>query len=299
MNDWQMILQLDQERNRTHGSQEELCAAIGRGADLRICTEFRHNEHIDVTSSSDEIIQEVMDFRLTCLLDSSWAAGILTLRQPISLPDGFGDRASMSFFLYNQDATQALARPYLDGGEVAGHPGASPVRAPEAMPKYHPLNCWDGETNAPSTNFIYDFDFYKFMVRDDWEEVLAHDEDGQVRSGRVDDLSAAFTSGREVKVGIGGLCDSLAAEGKPAVPQEVFVHAGSCYHYTEQKLFIASTQPVVRVRPTIPMVYTSKGWDFGWLMVRTDGYGVYRRCDPYTLTFEDIEIQHGMRWFVR
>ena len=28
----------------------------GRGADLRIYTEFRHNEHIDITSNNPEII---------------------------------------------------------------------------------------------------------------------------------------------------------------------------------------------------------------------------------------------------
>jgi len=34
-------------------------------------------------------------------------------------------------------------------------------------------------------------------------------------------------------------------------------------------------------------------------MVRTDGHVVYRRCDPYTLTFSDQPLRHAARWFVR
>ena len=61
--------------------------------------------------------------------------------------------------------------------------------------------------------------------------------------------------------------------------------------------FIAGTHPTIRVKPAVPLVYTSRGWDFGWLMVRTDGSVVYRRCDPYTLAFEDVTGNYAMRWF--
>ena len=50
---------------------------------------------------------------------------------------------------------------------------------------------------------------------------------------------------------------------------EVFVHVGPNYYYTEQKRLWAGTQPVVRVKPSIPIRYESKGWDFGWLLART------------------------------
>jgi hypothetical protein len=46
------------------------------------------------------------------------------------------------------------------------------------------------------------------------------------------------------------------------------------------------------------MTYTSGGWDCGWLVVHTDGTVVYRRCDPYTLAFEDRQLRCPMRWFV-
>jgi hypothetical protein len=35
---------------------------------------------------------------------------------------------------------------------------------------------------------------------------------------------------------------------------------------TERRIFCAGAQPVVRVKPAIPMRYESRGWDFGWLM---------------------------------
>ena len=80
-----------------------MASAIRAGADLRVGTGFRHNEHIDPTSENQDLVREVMDLRITYLIEDHWVAGIENLRVPIQLPDGFGPRESMSFFLYNQD----------------------------------------------------------------------------------------------------------------------------------------------------------------------------------------------------
>ena len=66
---WSCAYALDKMRSPIEGDVDELAAAIRRGADLRIYTEFRHNEHIDVKSPNPEMIKEVADFRITCLLD--------------------------------------------------------------------------------------------------------------------------------------------------------------------------------------------------------------------------------------
>src|SRR4029077_16883992 len=124
---------------------------------LRIYSEFYHDEHIDPGSSNHELVQESMDMRATYLVDDRWAAGILTLRQPVELPDRFGPRPSLSLFLYNEDGQQAIARPILAGPPSTGAPGPSPLADHSHMPKYHELDRWDGGTNAPSSNFIYDF----------------------------------------------------------------------------------------------------------------------------------------------
>lgn len=294
MPNWNCALELNGQRDIVSGSSSCLCDAIKNGADLQIYTEFRNNEHVDTSSIDAQIIQEVSEFRTTYLIANKWVAGIMTLRQPISLPDGFGKRPSMSFFLYNQDGSQAISRPYLDN-----------LPAPDInnnfidMPKYHKLDDIDSKTNAPAHNFIYDFSIFRYMVRNDWKEVLSHNSDGEILSGSVDALADAFRQGCEVKVGIQRLCDDLFDKKANAIDHEVFIQCGYNYYYTEKKLFIAGTHPVVRIRPAIPLVYLSRGWDFGWLMVRTDGFTVLRLCDPYTLKFHDRNQHCALRWFVR
>ena len=90
-------------------------------------------------------------------------------------------------------------------------------------------------------------------------------------------------------------CDA----GTAPLSHEVFVQAGWAYYYTEQKLFMVGLHPVARVRPAVPLRYASGNWDFGWLFARTDGHVVYRRCDPYSLKFDDRLMSLTVRWFVR
>jgi hypothetical protein len=296
---WQCVLTLDALRRPVAGSADALCDAIRRGADLRIATEFRHNEHIDMDSQNSDLICEVAEFRVTYLLEGRWTAGIMTLRQPISLPDGFGPRPSMSFFLYNQDGQQAIARPYFDGASVEGAPGSSPLQDHRHMPKYHEQDRWDDATNAPNSNFVYEFDVYQFFVLDEWQEVLSHSADGTVISGSIERLAREFACGREVKVAIRGLCGDWTETSSLSMDHEVFVQTGSCYYYTQHRLFIAGSHPIVRVKPAIPLRYTTEGWDFGWLLVRTDGLVVCRLVDPYTLKFRKSEGKCSIRWFVR
>jgi hypothetical protein len=299
MTKWAGVLELDSRREVAAGSPDALCAAIRRGADLRIYTEFIHNEHIDPASASDELIREVSEFRATYLMEDRWCVGIMTLRQPIALPSGFGPRASMSFFMYNQDGQQAIARPYLDGHPSEGILGRGALDDWSAYPKYHQHDGWDAGTNAPSSNFIYDFEVYRYYVCDDWQEVLAHDAEGRVQAGSIEQLASAFEAGSEVKVAIRNLGADLAAEPAQAIEHQVFIQVGPGYYYSDQKLFIAGTHPLVRVRPGIPMRYASLGWDFGWLMPRTDGHTAMLLYDPYTLQVRHETRHFAMRWFTR
>ena len=299
MSEWRSALQLDSQRNVINGSAHEFRAAIDRAADLRIYTEFRHNEHIDVGSSNPELIREVAEFGVTYSIDHRWAAGIMHLRQPIELPIGFGTRPSMSFFVYNEDGAQGIARPYLDGKISEGSLGSSPISPPDKMPKYHAFDNWDEQTNAPSHNFVYDFETFRYCVNDSWREVLHHSSTGEVLSGSLSELVDAFSAGCAMKLGLENLCQDLQGESATKLHHTVYVQGGSAYYYTEQKLLIIGTHPVIRVRPQIPLQYASGNWDFGWVMVRSDGRVVYRRCDPYTLKFTDHVQHNSVRWFVR
>jgi len=298
-NFWTEVLELNASRQIRGGNEENLVDAIRRGADLRILTEFIHGEHIDPSADSGELIREVCDFQTTYLVDDRWVAGIMQFRQPIELPKRFGARPSMSFFLYNQDGEQAIARPFLDGRADTGRLGTAPVPDHPDMLKYHQHDNWDAGTNAPSHNFVYDFEVFRYFVRNDWRQVLQHDADGTVVSGSVDALAAAFTNGRQIKLAVRGLCTDLSSHPDSALDHEVFIHTASNYYYTNQKLFIAGTNPFVRVRPAIPLQYASQAWDMTWLMARTDGVAVHRRLNPYTLKFSEHKERYAMRWFVR
>ena len=294
---WTCELELDEARETVAGSGDALCAAIGRGADLRVGTAFRFDEHIDTTSANKELVREIMDFRVVYLVEDRWVAGIQNLRMPVSFNEGFGSRESMSFFLYNQNGHQAIARPFLDGKPAAGDPGSSPVDPHADMPKYHELDSWDADTNAPSSNFIYEFDSFRFLVCDQWRQVYAHDADGAVRDGSIDALAAAAVEGREVKVAISGFCDDLAPESE-AMGHEVFTHGGACYYFTESRIFMVAAQPLIRVRPGIPLRYESQAWNFGWIKPQSDGIVHRWLVDPYTLRFHRSRERHAMRWFV-
>lgn len=306
MANWKRALELDANRSIVAGSEAALCDAIRRGADLRIQTDFRFNEHIDLSSDNAELVREVSDFRVTHLLDDRWVAGHMNLRQPIHPPEGFGPRPSMSFFMYNQNGQQAVARPYLDGPPVAGTRGPSRVDDGfaskgdhDAMPKFHEHDSWDADTNAPSSNFIYDMDMYRFWVLDEWQETLSHTADGTVTSGSLDALMDAFLSGHDVKVGVSGLCADLADDPSEAMGHELFVQTGPGYYQTESRLFSAGTHPLIRVKPGIPMRYESEGWDFGWMLPRTDGVVMGLIYDPYTLETRRTRTRNAIRWFVR
>jgi hypothetical protein len=301
MSSWRCALELNSDRSVRSGSESALVDAVRRGADLRIGTDFRHNEHLEPGSDNSEVINEVSDFRATYLLEGRWVAGCMTLRMPIMPPEGFGPRASMSFFLYNQNGQQAIARPYLDGKAATGEPGPSKK---SVMPDYHSAkyreqDSWDVDTNAPSANFIYDFEVFRYFVRDEWREVFSNSPDGTVASGSLDALREEFIKGAEVKVAIQGLCDNLGDASKPVMDHELFVQCGPCYYNTERRIFSAGSQPVVRIDPAIPLWYKSRNWDFGWLMPRSDGFVARWLCNPYTLGFTKSEGRYRVRWFAR
>ncbi len=79
---WRCAVELDSQRTVTAGSNAALVDAIRRGADLQVQTAFLHCEHIDTSSDSDELIREVAEFRMTCLLEARAEAIIATRSTP-------------------------------------------------------------------------------------------------------------------------------------------------------------------------------------------------------------------------
>jgi len=56
---------------------------------------------------------------------------------------------------------------------------------------------------------------------------------------------------------------------------------------------------LVRLRPSFPLRFVSEGWDFGRVMVRTDGHAALLLVDPYSLCFRRSEGRFALRWFTR
>jgi hypothetical protein len=154
---------------------------------------------------------------------------------------------------------------------------------------------FDQETSAPSRNFIYDMEVYRFWVCDNWTEVFAHDHEGRVTSGSFAAVEQANWQGRELKVAIRDLCRDRG-EG---FPHEVFTCTGSSWVHSRLRRYEAQTHPILRVAPAIPLQFASRNWDVVWVFLRTDGFAVVRALDPYTRTFRDHEARFACRWFVR
>jgi hypothetical protein len=304
---WSMALELAPDRTVRAGSKAGLAAAIGRAADLRVYTEFLFEEHIvpggNGDPAQDGVIREVIDFRETILVGDEHVGAITTQRQPLEPPFGFnGTEPRMSFFMYTSDGDQALAGLVFGGVDGAPPPGQRIVEPPPAdMPKMGPQEFFDLGTSGPSRNFVYDMETYRYFVRDDWEQILAHEADGTVTAGSFDALEAAQIAGREIKVGIRDLASDLHRSGGPEVPprHEVFTPIGSGFLHTGPRVYAALTHPLVRVAPSHPLRYGSGGWDVAWVFLRTDGHAVVRSLEPYTRTWVDRPERLACRWFAR
>jgi hypothetical protein len=302
---WSTVLELAPDRSVTAGSKAALADAIRRGADLRIYTEFLYEEHILPGGGPpiwDGPIREVIDFRETILVADSYVAAITTLRQPLEPPHGFnGTDPKMSFFMYTMDGDQALANLVLGEAPVPiMAPGRRELRpTPADMPKMGDQEFFDIGTTGPSRNFVYDMETYRYIVRDDWAEILAHDANGKVTAGSFDALEEAQIAGRELKVGISDLGADLASPETGSSPHEVFSLVGSGFVHVRAGLYVTLTHPLVRIAPRIPIRYGTGSWDVAWVFLRTDGQARVRRIDPYTRQWEDRPARFACRWFVR
>ena len=71
------------------------------------------------------------------------------------------------------------------------NPDAGTGSGLDDMPRYHAQDSFDAQTNAPSRNFRFAFTAMHFFVRDEWQEVLAHDAQGNATRGSVAAVSTA------------------------------------------------------------------------------------------------------------
>lgn len=291
------VLELDPRRNIISGSRQKLAEALDRGADLMIATGFYHDEHLEPGDPNKELVEEVSDFRVVYRVGKDWSAGIMNLRMPCRGILGFAnaDSPSWSFFMYNCDGTQAIARPHLNRDlELTAPTGEAAFTDPEDMPKYHILSNFDVNTNAPSQNFIYDFEYFKYIVRDDWHEVYAHDENGNPLRGSLEELVNATRAGRDLKAAIRNFDHKEGNE-----DYELFTYLGSTYYSTLSNHLAVNSQPLVAVEPAVPMRYKSGNWHPGNMLLHSNGKVEFWYYDPYFMKYYQKSCQCAIRYFTR
>lgn len=288
---WRCVLHLNRAREVVAGSREALSAAVARGADVRIYTQFHWADHMGSATPDQGLVEESIDLRVMYLLERDWPAGLTALRFPADAGLGFGGAASLSFFMYNWNGQFGIARPYFT---AADKPAVLPT---DYGPNYQIIGVFaDAHTISPSHNATYAFEQYNWLVRDDWREALSHDADGNVVCGSLDELIDAFRAGASVKVAVRDLCSNLT---ETPLQHEVIVELGSMYYHREQGFHSGESLPLVRIAPAKPLWYGSQNWNFGWVLPRTDGVVHQLIIDPITRAITRTAGRHAMRWMVR
>ena len=140
---------------------------------------------------------------------------------------------------------------------------------------------------------------YHWWVRDDWEEVCSHDEDGNPSRGSWQEVRSAANEGCELKVGIRNLWSHLTPSGEDPVEHEVFVACGTQFAHVEGGFFGALTTPTFLVRPGTPLQFRDETIETGWLLVRSDGRVRRQTLNVSTFRWEQTWSRYAMRWFAR
>ena len=293
MSKWICPLRYNERREIIFGSLHALAEMISHGADLKGYTTFDYGEHMSVPDSREGLVQEIMCFSNVYLLEDKQVAGIQTTRYPANCSLGFGGTPSLSFFVNNANCQNGVGRLFLDDRRGVAKP------ATDFAGKYKVINAWDTNSPCPSENFTYDFGEYAWWVSDTWQEVLAHDVNGNISSGSLLQLQNAFRTGASIKVGIKNLCADLVLPGQMPIAHEVFVELHSIYNHEQSGFLGGESQPLVRIAPGNPLRYKSNNWNCGWVLPRTDGIVHQLIVNPYTHEFIRTEGRFSMRWFVR
>ena len=292
MKNWTCLLRENDQREIVSGSMQALADAVARGADIKGYTTFDYGEHMSVPGSTEGLVQELMCFSTVYLLEGRHVAGIQTTRYPANSSLGFGDAASLSFFMNNANGQNGIARLFLDGSIGRAKP------APDLVQKYKVIDTWDAVSPCPSENFTYDFGEYAWWVNDRWREVLAQDAHGESVRGSLLELREAVRAGASLKVGVKNLCANLSDPGLTPVSHEVFVELHSIYNHEDSGFLGGESQPLVRVAPSIPLNYKSGKWNCGWILPRTDGTVHQLIVDPHTHEFSRTQSRFETRWFI-
>ena len=290
---WSMVLELAPDRSVTAGSKEALAAAIGRGADLRIYTEFLYEEHIlpggGDDRSLDGLIREVIDFRETILVDGRYVAAHHDPAPAARAAARLQRPRSEDVVLPVHDGRRpGPGQPRARRADAVGRRPAS-GRSSRRRPTCRRWASRSSSTSGPpdrrgtsSTTWRSTATSSATSGRRSWPTtpMAASRPARSPRSRRPRSPAARSRSGSATSAA------DLASDGAPSVAHEVFTLVGSGFVHVRAGLYVTLTHPLVRVAGAIPLRYGSGNWDVAWVFLRTDGEAQVRRLDPYTREWE-------------
>ena len=277
MANWVRVCTVGGDFRPAAGRVAAVAEAVRRGADLRRFSTY--------DPESTGLVEETMSLQTSWVFDDGHVGGLSTLRHPVDCGIDFWARPTMAYWIFNVAAPSSSAMVPLDG-----------------QPADDATGDWARVDNTP---FQRERDRewlsrqYHWWVRDDWDEVCAHDGDGMPSVGSWQEVRRAANEGCELKVGIRNLWSHLGHTGEDPVEHEVFVACGTQFAHVDGEFYAALTIPTFLVAPATPLQFRDDTLEPGWLLVRTDGRACRQTLNVSTLTWERTWSRYSMRWFAR
>jgi hypothetical protein len=275
--EWSELCRISGNFSPVSGKVEDVAEAVRHGADLRRFSTY--------DPDSTGLVEETMTLQTTWVFDNDHVGGLATLRQPVYCALDFAEGPSLACWIFNVAAPSGMAMVPLDGQPVKDATGKW------AKVENHPF------TKGDDTQWLSKE--YRWWARDNWQEIYAHDEQGESLRGVWQDVREAANTGRVLKVGIRNLWAHLSPDAESAPDHEVFIECGVQFAHVDAGFFGALTIPTFLVKPRIPLQFSKESFTPGWVLVRTDGRVCRQTLDPATMRWQRDWTRHAIRWFAR
>jgi len=273
---WVKLCSVGKDFRPTDGDTAAVANAVRQGADLRRFSTY--------SPKLTGLVEETMTLQTTWVFDNEHVGGLATLRQPINCGLDFFNGPCIAYYIFHVAAPTCMAFVPLDGSPMDKATG-NWVRVDN--------HSFDGDKAEWLS------ERYHWWGRNEWEEICAHDEDGNPSLGSWEEVHRAANDGCTLKVGIRNLWNHFTTPGETPLEHEVFIECSVQFAHVDAHFFGALTVPTFLVRPCTPMKFSNEDFAPGWLLVRTDGRIQHQTLDPSTLKWERTWTRHAIRWFAR
>lgn len=258
------------------GSVAVVAAAVRRGDGLRRFSTY------DLQDTG--LVEETMTLQTTWVFDEGSVGGLQTLRHPVNAGLGILLQPCIALWIFSVAARQCSAFVPLHGQPM---PDATGSWAAVDNDPYGP----EPEEYVPRQ--------YHWWSRGGWEEICAHDENGNASSGSWENMRTAVNDGCILKVGIRNLWSHLAPPGEEVPEHEVFIECATDFAHIDAQFFASLTQPTFLLQPCVPLRFIDERFAPGWLVVRSDGKVQRQVLNPSSMQWERAWDRYAVRWFAR